>query len=148
MSAGIVRIRPPKGDREAGNAALELVVLAPVLLFLLGLVIAAGRTSVAQGTVAAAARDAARQASISLTPDAARAAARSSAMAVLSQDGLDCQPVNVDVSQFSVPVGEPASVTATVTCTVGLSDLLVPGLPGSKTLTATFTSPLDPYRER
>jgi hypothetical protein len=39
-------------------------------------------------------------------------------------------------------------VSATVTCTVSLSDLLVPGLPGSRTLTATFTSPLDPFRER
>jgi Flp pilus assembly protein TadG len=149
MNAASAPVRPRKRDREAGNAALELVVLAPVLLFLLGLVIAAGRTSVAQGSVAAAARDAARQASISLTPAAAQAAALSSATAALSQDGLDCDPVvSVDTSQFSVPVGEPASVTATVTCAVRLSDLLVPGLPGSKTLTATFTSPLDPYRER
>jgi Flp pilus assembly protein TadG len=149
MNAGNPPIWPLKGDREAGNAALELVVLAPVLLFLLGLVIAAGRTSVAEGSVAAAARDAARQASISLTPAAAQAAALSSATAALSQDGLDCDPVvTVDTSQFGVAVGEPASVTATVTCTVRLSDLIVPGLPGSKTLTATFTSPLDPYRER
>ena len=56
------------GGRDEGNAALELVVLAPVLLFILGLVVAAGRTSIAQGAVDAAARDAARQASISLTP--------------------------------------------------------------------------------
>ena len=62
-----MRIHPSLRD-DAGNAALELVILAPVILFLLGLVIAAGRTSVAQGSVAAAARDAARQASISLTP--------------------------------------------------------------------------------
>jgi Flp pilus assembly protein TadG len=135
--------------RDAGNAALELVVLAPVLLFLLGLVIAAGRTSIAQGSVAAAARDAARQASISLTPSAAQSAALSSATAALSQDGLDCDPVvTVDTTGFAVPVGEPATVTATVVCQVRLSDLVVPGLPGSKTLTATFTSPLDPYRER
>lgn len=138
-----------RGRRDAGNAALELVVLAPVLLFLLGLVIAAGRTSIAQGSVDAAARDAARQASISLTPQAAQAAALSSASAALSQDGLDCDPVvTVDTSEFSVPVGEPATVSATVSCTVRLSDLLVPGLPGSETLTSTFTSPLDPYRER
>jgi Flp pilus assembly protein TadG len=144
------RLRAALGrDRESGNAALELVVLAPVLLFLLGLVIAAGRTTIAQGSVDAAARDAARQASISLTPDAAQSAALSSATAALSQDDLDCQPmVTVDTSQFGLPVGEPATVTATVTCTVSLSDLLVPGLPGSQTLSSTFTSPLDPYRER
>jgi Flp pilus assembly protein TadG len=137
------------GRDDAGNAALELVILAPVILFLLGLVIAAGRTSVAQGSVAAAARDAARQASISLTPAAAQAAAMSSAQAALGQDGLSCDPVvRVNVSGFGVPVGEPASVRATVTCRVSLSNLLVPGMPGSRTLTATFTSPLDPFRGR
>jgi Flp pilus assembly protein TadG len=149
-----VRIHPSlRGDAadaaDAGNAALELVILAPVILFLLGLVIAAGRTSVAQGSVAAAARDAARQASISLTPAAAETAALSSAQAALGQDGLNCNPVvRVNVSGFGVPVGEPASVQATVICRVSLSNLLVPGMPGSRTLRATFTSPLDPFRGR
>jgi hypothetical protein len=46
-------------------------------------------------------------------------------------------------------VGQPGQVTATVTCTVRLSDLTaVPGMPGSRTLTATFVSALDPYRAR
>jgi Flp pilus assembly protein TadG len=134
---------------DRGNAALELVILAPVILFLLGLLIAAGRTSIAQGSVDAAARDAARQASISRSPAAAQNAALASARAALSQDSIDCAPVvTVNVSGFAVPVGLPAQVTAHVTCQVSLSDLLVPGMPGSKTLTATFTSPLDPYRAR
>jgi Flp pilus assembly protein TadG len=135
---------------DSGNAALELVVLAPVILFLLGLVIAAGRTSIAQAAVDAAARDAARQASISLTPGAAQAAAQASARTALSQDGLDCNPqVTVDTSQFTtVPVGQPASVTAVVKCRVPLSDLVVPGMPGSRLLSFEFTSPLDPFRER
>ncbi|HEY2506787.1 MAG TPA: TadE/TadG family type IV pilus assembly protein [Streptosporangiaceae bacterium] len=133
-----------------GSAALELVVLAPVLLALLGLVIAAGRTSVAQGSVEAAARDAARQASIALTPAAARADGQASAEAALRGDGLDCDPVvSVDVSQFwTVPPGQPASVSATVRCTVPLSNLALPGLPGSHTLTAHFSSPLDVFRVR
>jgi Flp pilus assembly protein TadG len=144
-----VPIPSRRGPGDAGNAALELVILAPVLLCLLGLVIAAGRTSIAQGSVAAAARDAARQASISLTPGAAQAAARSSALAALSRDGLGCTPVvTVDVAGFGVPVGEPAEVSATVSCRVSLSDLIVPGMPGSKTLRATFSSPLDPFRGR
>jgi Flp pilus assembly protein TadG len=138
-----------RGPRDEGNAPLELVVLAPVVFLLIAFVVAAGRTSIAQGSVSAAARDAARQASISLTPGRAQTAALSSAMTALSQNGLDCRPVvAVDTSGFGVPVGQPATVSATVTCTVSLSDLLVPGLPGSRTLTATFTSPLDPFRER
>src|SRR6266702_7009167 len=140
--------RPMAADD--GNAPLELLILAPVILALIGLVIAAGRTSVAQGSVDAAARDAARQASVSLTPSAARQAALSTAYAALRADGLHCRPVvALDLAQgFNAPPGQPAQVSAAVSCTVPLSDLLVPGVPGSRRLTARFTSPLDPYRSR
>ena len=138
----------PRGADD-GNAALELVILAPVLLGLLGLVIAAGRTTIAQSAVDAAARDAARQASISLTPAAAQAAAQASARGAMRDDGLDCVPVVVvDTSQFGTLPGHPATVTATVSCTVLLANLALPGLPGSARLRATFTSPLDVYRSR
>jgi Flp pilus assembly protein TadG len=135
---------------EHGNAALELLILAPIMLALIGLVIAAGRTLVAQGSVDAVARDAARQASISLTPFAARQAALASAYAALRADGLGCRPVvTLDLAKgFGAPLGQPAQVSASVTCTVRLSDLLVPGVPGTSTLSARFTSPIDPYRAR
>ena len=134
---------------EAGSAALELVVLAPILLALLGLVIAAGRVSIAQSAVNAAARDAARQASIALGPYAAQAAGQASARAALRRDGLACTAiVAIDTRGFDTPPGQPAWVAATVTCTVGLSRLYLPGLPGHKTLTAYFRSPLDVYRSR
>lgn len=141
--------RPRKTRGEAGDASLELVILAPAVFAILALVIAAGRTSIADGAVAAAARDAARQASLARTPGAAQAAALASASAALRQDGLDCSPhVTVSTAGFSVPVGQPATVSAAVTCTVSLSDLLVPGMPGSRTLRASFASPLDPFRGR
>ncbi len=147
--AELKRLRRRTGT-EHGNAALELLILAPVILALIGLAIAAGRTSVAQGSVDAAARDAARQASISISPAAARQAALSSADAALRADGLVCKPVvTLDLLPgFSTPLGQPAQVSASVSCTVRLSDLLVPGIPGSRRLTASFTSPLDPYRSR
>jgi Flp pilus assembly protein TadG len=142
------RTRASRADR--GNAALELVILAPILLALLSLVIAAGRTTVAQSAVDAAARDAARQASIALTPSAAQTAGLVSARAALLQDGLDCSPtIVIDTSQFaSVPVGQPAAVTAVVGCAVPLANLALPGLPGTARLSATYTSPLDTYRSR
>ncbi len=148
-SGPLARGKTSEPPRDHGTAALELVVLAPVLLGLVGLVIAAGRTSIAQACVAAAARDAARQASIALTPEAAQAAAIASARAELRADGLDCEPVvRIDTAGFGVPPGQPAAVSATVTCTVPLADLALPGLPGQHTLTATFASPLDVYRAR
>jgi Flp pilus assembly protein TadG len=136
---------------DDGNAALELIILAPVLIALIGLVIAAGRTTLAQGSVAAAARDAARQASIARSPAEAQQEATSSATTALNGDGLNCQPqaqVLVNTNGFGVPIGQPAEVTATVICEVPLSDLWLPGAPGSKRLIATFSSPLDPYRGR
>lgn len=136
---------------ERGSAALELVILAPVLLALLGLVIAAGRVTIARGAVHAAARDAARQASISLTPAAATAAGTASARAALAQDHLDCSPdVTIDTSSFTAaPAGQAAPpVQATVTCTVPLSDVGLPGLPGTVQLKGQFASPLDIYRSR
>jgi Flp pilus assembly protein TadG len=139
----------PRRRADAGNAPLELVILAPVIIMLIALVIAVGRISVATGAISAAARDAARQASISLSPAAAQAAALASADAALANDGLDCAPtVTPDLAGFAAPPGQPSTVTVTVSCTVPLADLTVPGMPGSKTLTAQFTSPIDPYRQR
>ena len=56
--------------------------------------------------------------------------------------------MRVDTAGFTAPVGAPAQVTARVSCVVALADLAVPGLPGTKTLRASFASPLDSYRER
>ncbi len=146
-------MQPGRRERDAGNAALELLILAPVILLLISLVIAAGRTSLAQGSVQAAARDAARQASIARTLSAAMATAQASAQAELAQEGLDCSPaplVLIRAASAFDPrnIGQPATVRATVICHVPLSDLLLPGVPGSKTLRANFTSPLDPFRGR
>jgi hypothetical protein len=136
---------------DRGLAALELVILAPVILLLIGFVIAAGRTAIAQGAVDAAARAAARQASIAPTQRAAKQAALSGAELALSSDGLNCRPrvTLPGLSQaFSTQPGQPAQIQAFVVCVVRLSDLAIPGLPGSIRLTAHFTSPLDPFRSR
>jgi Flp pilus assembly protein TadG len=142
-------------DREAGNAALELAILGPALLFFIGLIIAFGRTETAQNAVSDAAQDAARQASLQLDPAEALAAGEASAQAALARDNLKCDPhVFIDTNGtgslpgFQAQVGQPAAVSATVTCTVSLAQIIVPGLPGADTITETVTSPLDPYREK
>lgn len=137
---------------DRGVAALELLAIAPVILMLICLVIAAGRTSIAQGAVNAAARAAARQASIAPTLASAEQAAYAGAAAALQADGLDCQPSvklpGIDRA-FGTRPGQQAQVQARVVCVVRLSDLtLVPGLPGSIGLKAAFTSPFDPFRSR
>jgi Flp pilus assembly protein TadG len=138
---------PLRGD--SGNAAVEIAPVSLIFVAFLALIAATGRITVAQTAITGAARDAARQASIARTPEAAQAAATQSALATLRSDGLDCDPaVTINTGGFSVPVGQPAQVTATVTCAVRLSGLLVPGIPGSRTITGTSSSPLDPFRGR
>ncbi len=135
---------------DTGSFTLELAVLAPALLILLVFVVAAGRVELAGGTIAAAARDAARAASLARTAPAAQTAAQATAQASLAAQHLDCSSLVVtgDTVGFEGPLGTPASVQVRVTCQVALSDIALPGLPGSRALQATFTSPLDPYRSR
>ena len=137
-------------DRERGSATLELAILTPALLLLLGLLVLAGRVQVAASAVEHAAQVAAREASLARTTEAAQAAATSAADRELSAQDIRCAPssVLIDSSGFAAPVGQPGTVTATITCTVTFSDLAIPGLPGSRTLTAVATSPLDRYRTR
>ncbi len=132
---------------EHGSAALELVVLTPALLAVLLLVLAAGRLTTAAGQVDAAARDAARAASLARTLPAAQTAAQHTATADLTGTGLHCQDSTVIVrGDYTAGPGVPASVTVTVGCTVDLHDLALPGLPGTKTLSSTYTAVLDTYR--
>lgn len=135
---------------ERGSVSLELVILAPGLLLVIGLLIYGGRLELAKQSIQSAASQAAREASIARTQPQANSTAAATATRSLAEQGLDCitSSVSVDTSGFASPAGTPATITAEVTCVLQLSDLSVPGLPGSKTVTATADSPLDTYRER
>ena len=134
---------------ERGSAAIELVLLVPALMLLLMFAVAGGRVAIAHGSVQQAAADAARAASIARTGGSAQTSAGAAARATLANQGLTCASVAVtlDTSGFSRPVGTPASVAATVSCTVELSELALPGLP-DRVVSATVTSPLDVFRGR
>jgi Flp pilus assembly protein TadG len=132
-----------------GSAALELVVLAPALLALVLLVVAAGRVATAGGQVDGAARDAARAASLQRSLVTAREAARDTAAASLADQRVTCAAMTVRVhGSFAASPGTPGAVRVDVGCTVALGDVGLPGLPGEKTLTADYTAVLDTYRGR
>jgi Flp pilus assembly protein TadG len=136
---------------DRGSAAIEAAILAPPLLVLIGLAILGGRIQIAGGAIEAAAHDAARAASIARTAGQAQTDAYTAASATLSQQGLHCAgppQVDVDTDGFTIPVGQPATVAVRVTCVVDFSDLVADGMPGSRTLSATFVSVLDTFRTR
>ncbi|HEX6887064.1 MAG TPA: TadE/TadG family type IV pilus assembly protein [Candidatus Nanopelagicales bacterium] len=133
-----------------GSATVELAVVAPALLALLGLVIMAGRITAAGSAVEQAAAAGARAASLARDERAAERSADHLVTAALRDQGVRCQETStrVDTSGFAARIGTPATVSVEVRCVVPLRDVAVPGMPGQRTLTARATSPLDTYRGR
>ena len=131
-------------SRERGSAAAELVLVTPLRFLLLLFAVAAGRLVQGRLDVDSAAEQAARAASLARTPAAASAQATAVAQSALAGQSVTCDPavITADTGDF-VPGGE---VTVQVTCTVHLSDLSLLHIPGTETITAVFTSPIDAYR--
>ncbi|MCL1870590.1 MAG: pilus assembly protein [Promicromonosporaceae bacterium] len=134
---------------ERGSSSVEAAIVVPAFVLFLGLVIFAGRTALAHQAVQAAANDAARAASLARSPDAAQSAARDAAAETLANRDLKCArtDVVVDTSALSAPLGTYGSVSVEVRCLVDLGDLTVPGIPGTKAVTASMSSPVDAFRE-
>src|SRR5215213_8965136 len=107
------------------------------------------RVAVAGDRISGVAGTAARDASLARSAAAAQQMAIASATDALDDRSLHCADVqvSVDTSGFHSTPGTPASVTVAVACTVDFSDIGVPGLPGSRTLRDSATSPLDPARD-
>jgi Flp pilus assembly protein TadG len=129
---------------EEGSASLELVLVMPVLLLLLGFAVAGGRLVEAHMAVDGAAGDAARAASLAFSSTQAEAAARSTAGSDLAGHGLACSALSVavDTTDF-VPGG---SVGVQLSCTAQLSNLVPGVLFGHRTVSAHAASVIDTYR--
>jgi Flp pilus assembly protein TadG len=142
--------RAGRASGDEGSVAIEAAIVLPPLIMFVCLAIAGGRIVTSGAKIDAAAEDAAREASIHRTAASAQSAAQAAAAESLDDQGIACasSSVAINTSGLSVPVGQVGTVTVTVTCTVSLSDLLLPGVPGSKTLTSTATSVVDQYRMR
>lgn len=132
-------------NHQRGSAAIELALLAPVLLLLLVFVAFVGRVTHARAEIDGATRDAARAASLARNTDAANLAARHAAEQTLTGDGITCRrfSVRLDTTRF-LPGG---TVTAEVRCAVPLGGLSLLGVAPRRTLTSRFVAPLDRYRE-
>jgi Flp pilus assembly protein TadG len=129
---------------ERGAATTELVLITPVLLLVLLFVVALGRVAAAGGDVQAAARDSARAAANARSASAASDAANAEARAALDEGSVTCRNLTVEVLTDDFRPG--GTVTATVACTVALTSASGLQLPGEKTVSATFTAPVDEHR--
>ncbi len=125
---------------ERGSMAVEVVLMTPVLVAFLLLVVSFGRYVAVRGDVESATRDAVRAASLERSSPAAAQAARRTAAASLT-GRMSCGP-----AVLSGGFNAGGMVTATLTCSVPLSDLGLLGLPGSVQVQASSSAPLDLYR--
>ena len=135
---------------ERGESGVGLLIAAPAIGLLIAIAVMGGRIGAAQTSIESAAGVAAREATLARNPGQAESNARQSARMTLDQTDFTCgsQNITLDTSALRNAPGIPGSVSATITCTVPLSDLAIPGTPGSWTITADATSPVDTYRER
>ena len=144
MTTRLADLRTDRGDMN-----IEAVIGISALIALLGLGLLGMRVETAQSAVDAAARAAARQASLARDGRAAASAAEQQSRAVLAEQSITCTclTVGVDASEYARPAGTNGTVTAHVRCDVPLADLL-PGLTGTRPVEATFRSPIDRYGAR
>lgn len=141
---------PDPACERGGSPSVEAAVLVVVFGLLIAFAIAGGRLVTAEAAADHAARSAARVASLQRGAVSAETAARAAAESSLAEQGLRCVDlqVAVDASGFSVELGAPASVTATVRCGVEWSDLGIPGATGTRLVESSAVSPIDRWRER
>ncbi len=131
-----------KDDR--GSLTVELVLLTPALLIVVLTIVAFGRVSESRQQVAEAAGAGADAAAVGSDAPRAVSGAELDARAEVAGHLHTCgnPQIDTDTSHF-YPGG---FVTVTVICHIALSDLLVPGMPGSTTIQASSTAPIDPFR--
>jgi Flp pilus assembly protein TadG len=129
---------------QHGSLTVELVVLTPVLFVLAVMALIFGRVSESHQRVVEAATAGAQAAAVLPTPGSAGIGASvDAAVEVAGGDRSCARPhVTTDVSHYR-PGG---FVIVTVQCQVELSDLSLPGIPGSTTMQASAAAPIDPYR--
>jgi Flp pilus assembly protein TadG len=127
-------------DRDRGLSTIEVVILAPVMIMFILLLVAFGQVGEGGGALDGAGGDAARAGSIQKDHATAMAEARKAAEANL--DDVCSGPVTVNqTSEGFVP---DTIFTVEVSCEI--RGLAMIGVDIPTTLTASFSSPLDPFR--
>lgn len=141
-SASRRRRRAVRGS-DRGSIALEMAFAAPIVLLLLALAWTYGRVAWANGHLEAGARDAARVATQARSVEEAR----SNALAVLQENTDAVAGCRETAAVLVTGSFEPGgTLTVSATCSYTLSDIGLPGAPGTMNPTSTFSSVIDQRR--
>ena len=131
---------------KRGSVTVEAAFYLPVVVLILLAIVAGGRLVEADADVHAAARDAARAASLRGTADGAIVAARQAVADGLARRRRSCAEWTADVDTRQLRPG--GLVTVDVACAVPLSDLGLPGVPATRSVHGRATVPIDPLAVR
>jgi hypothetical protein len=130
---------------DRGGAVVSVLWLFPVMMLFVSLIVAGGRVASTAADVQAAAREAARQATLANSEGVARSVTRPIAMEFLADKGIRCLVPSVPTD--ITPRFEPgAQIEVEVVCVVSIADLGIPGVPGSITVRRSAVEVVDTYR--
>ena len=129
--------------RDRGSASVEAAIAVVALLAMAFFVIGALRVVGTGGDVDAAARAGARAAAAEYQTSSAQAAAARVVSDALADRGVACTGLAVAVSGDLTP---GSVVAVDVTCTVDLSDVVLAGFPGSRTVSGHGVEYVDAVR--
>lgn len=127
---------------DRGLSTIEVVILAPVMILFILVLVAFGQLVDGRGAIDGAARDAARAGSIQKDAGTAMAEAQAAAEADLAD--VCSGPVNVNKTSAGFEAEIDPFFTVEVSCEVRGLDMI--GVDVPTTLTASFSSSLDPLR--
>ena len=133
---------------QRGAVAVEAALILPSLLMIAAMTTGGWRLSEVRADAQSAAEVAARAGSVASTVGEGHAVGQRVAMTELAGSRCSDPAISIDSSALALPVGSTGVTSARVRCTVRLSDLLVPGMPGALHVESTAHSTVDSHRER
>lgn len=131
-----------------GAVAVEAALILPALLMIAAVATGSWRISEVKADAQSAAQVAARAGPVASSVGEGIAVGQRVGLAELAGTRCSKPAIAVDSSDLTLPVGSAGTTSARVSCTIKLSDLLVPGMPGSFHIESVAHSTLDSHRER
>lgn len=138
--------RETRGER--GAVAVEIAALLPIVVLVACAATAIWRMWWSGQQLEGSASAAARAASLAVSAESAESLARAVIEADMATAGVHCTDLSVSVEVVASGPGAGGQVMVAVSCEVGLSDLLVPGLPGQITMHAQATEIVETFVRR